>query len=351
MLWNDSATPVRAVRGDRLGSGRRDLQPGHRAGRAAQRPAAVAAAHPRVRGRAPHRVGVRDRLGHGRASSRSRPRRCSTDAFAEHRGRNGRLSVQTDPRLYRDADAPGRPGGRVRRAGAQRHREDPGHRDRHPRDGGGHLPRRQHQRHRLLHGAAGGRRRRGHRARAAAPRGRGARRRRDGPGLHDHGRPARRLAEGGGQARRHHRRPRRTWSGPASRCSSRPTRSSTSAASAPGCCRRPSATTCTGASSSAATSSSPRPSTGRCGSTPAASSRCRASTSRCADAVLDTLYEKFPEFRRAYDADGMAIGGVRALRRHPQDAAPVPGRLRRPRGPRPRRAAARPGEVSGGPAA
>src|SRR3954462_4893409 len=28
-----------------------------------------------------------------------------TDAFAEHRGRNGRLSVQTEPRLYRDADA------------------------------------------------------------------------------------------------------------------------------------------------------------------------------------------------------------------------------------------------------
>jgi transaldolase len=28
-----------------------------------------------------------------------------TDAFAEHRGRNGRLSVQTDPRLYRDVDA------------------------------------------------------------------------------------------------------------------------------------------------------------------------------------------------------------------------------------------------------
>jgi transaldolase len=28
-----------------------------------------------------------------------------TDVFAEHAGRNGRLSVQTDPRLYRDADA------------------------------------------------------------------------------------------------------------------------------------------------------------------------------------------------------------------------------------------------------
>src|SRR5436305_6651036 len=28
-----------------------------------------------------------------------------TDVFTEHRGRNGRLSVQTDPRLYRDADA------------------------------------------------------------------------------------------------------------------------------------------------------------------------------------------------------------------------------------------------------
>jgi len=27
------------------------------------------------------------------------------DAFAEHRGRNGRLSMQTDPRLYRDSDA------------------------------------------------------------------------------------------------------------------------------------------------------------------------------------------------------------------------------------------------------
>jgi transaldolase len=28
-----------------------------------------------------------------------------TDAFAEHRGRNGRLSIQTDPRLYRDSAA------------------------------------------------------------------------------------------------------------------------------------------------------------------------------------------------------------------------------------------------------
>src|SRR3954465_13743686 len=27
------------------------------------------------------------------------------DAFTEHRGRNGRLSVQTDPRLYRDSAA------------------------------------------------------------------------------------------------------------------------------------------------------------------------------------------------------------------------------------------------------
>ena len=27
-----------------------------------------------------------------------------------------------------------------------------------------------------------------------------------------------------------------------------------------------------------------------------------------ADVVLDTLYERFPEFRRAYDTDGMAIG-------------------------------------------
>ena len=65
-----------------------------------------------------------------------------------------------------------------------------------------------------------------------------------------------------------------------------------------------------------------------------------------AAAVLDTLYEQFPEFRRAYDADGMAIGEFQEFGATRQDAAPVPGRLRRPGGRRPRRAAARPGEVT-----
>ena len=47
----------------------------------------------------------RDRRGQRSNSCRSTRRRCLMPAFDAHNGRNGRLSIQTDPRLYRDADA------------------------------------------------------------------------------------------------------------------------------------------------------------------------------------------------------------------------------------------------------
>ena len=118
---------------------------------------------------APHRLGVRDRLGDGpravgrggRAAHR-RLRRRPAAATAGSRSRPTPGSTAMPQALADQAvefDAPG----------AQHHREDPGHRAGHRGDGGGHLPRGQHQRDGLLHRAAGGRRGRGHRAWAGAP--------------------------------------------------------------------------------------------------------------------------------------------------------------------------------------
>ena len=174
-LWNDSATPRGALRGHRLGGGRRDLQPGHRAGRAAQRPAAVAAEDPRVR-RA-HPTASESEIGWAMVEELSvEAAALLTDAFAEHAGRNGRLSVQTDPRLYRDADALVEQAVRFDALAPNIIVKIPATRDRHPGDGGGDLPRREHQRHRVLHRAASACRRRGDRARPAAAGGRRARR-------------------------------------------------------------------------------------------------------------------------------------------------------------------------------
>ena len=74
--------------------------------------------------------------------------------FDAHRGRNGRLSIQTDPRLFRDSDAIIEQAVRFERARAEHDRQDPGH------PAGiaaieeatyrGH----QHQRDRVLHAAA-----------------------------------------------------------------------------------------------------------------------------------------------------------------------------------------------------
>ena len=95
-----------------------------------------------------------------------------------------------------------------------------------------------------------------------------------------------------------------TWSGPASRRSRRPTRSSSSAASRPGCSPRPTATSCSGPSWSAATSCSPRRSAGRRSSRPAATTRSSRIDEPVDPAILDALLT-IPDFVRAYEVDGM----------------------------------------------
>ena len=174
--------------------------------------------------------------------------------FDAHGGRNGRLSVQTDPRFYRDAEAIVRQAVHFAAARAEHHRQDPGDRRRHPRDRGSDLPRHQHQRHGLFLPAAVRRGGRGGRARPDAARARRQGHRTDGSGLHDHGRPAGRLAEGRAPTSRTSASIPACSNGRASRCSRRRIGCSRSAATASGCCRPRSGTTCTGASSSAATS-------------------------------------------------------------------------------------------------
>ena len=57
--------------------------------------------------------------------------------FEREGGLKGRLSIQTNPKLYRDSGAPRRAGAAVRRARAQHAGQDPGHAGRHRRDRGG----------------------------------------------------------------------------------------------------------------------------------------------------------------------------------------------------------------------
>ena len=105
------------------------------------------------------------------------------------------------------------PGGTFHRAGAEHHRQDPGDRRRHPGDRGSDLSRDQHQRHRLLLAAAvrsGGR---SVRARLEEARKRRQGHQHHGIGLHDHGGPAGRLAEGVRGQARHQRRPGRARMG------------------------------------------------------------------------------------------------------------------------------------------
>ena len=116
--------------------------------------------------------------------------------FREHKGRNGRLSIQTDPHLYKDSGRLVDQAAALQRAGAKYDRQDPGNGRRHRGHRRGNLSWREHQRHSLLH-------------LAAVRRGRGsggawlnaARKGRqghleDGSGLHHHGGPAGRLAKG-----------------------------------------------------------------------------------------------------------------------------------------------------------
>ena len=86
-------------------------------------------------------------------------------AFEASGGRNGRLSVQTDPRLHRDADALVEQAVRFSRLAENIIVKIPATCGRDPRDRGGHVPRREHQRHGLVQRATGGAGRRGDRTR------------------------------------------------------------------------------------------------------------------------------------------------------------------------------------------
>ena len=91
--------------------------------------------------------------------------------FEREGGRKGRLSIQTNPKLYRDAARLIEQALRFAEAGAQHAGQDPRHARRDRGDRGGDRSRRGDQRDGLLHGSAGARGGRGGRARARAPRG------------------------------------------------------------------------------------------------------------------------------------------------------------------------------------
>ena len=127
--------------------------------------------------------------------------------YHEHRGKKGRLSIQTDPTLNRSA-------AKMLEQARHFHSLAPNVQIKFPATSAGlrghragHLRGHDHQRHRLLHGGAGARGGGGRRARAGAPRGRGPGQLVDGAHLHDHDRPHRRLGEEGLRAGRHHHRP------------------------------------------------------------------------------------------------------------------------------------------------
>ena len=128
-------------------------------------------------------------------------------AFEASGGRQGRLSMQTDPTLFRSFDRMLAQGEHFAVARPEHHRQVPGHGGRRPGHGGGDLPWRERQRHRVVQRRPGRRRRRGGRARAAPARGRGPAGRRHGAGHHGDDGPPRGLAAGPDRARRHRRRP------------------------------------------------------------------------------------------------------------------------------------------------
>ncbi len=130
--------------------------------------------------------------------------------FEAHAGRQGRLSVQTEPDAVPVASADGRPGRPVLGHRAQRHREVAGH-DRGDRsDRGGDVPRGQRQRHGQLHRGPGDRRSRCHRTRPAPARRRGSGHAAHGSRGHAHDGARRGLAARGRRPGRAHDRSRRT---------------------------------------------------------------------------------------------------------------------------------------------
>ena len=174
--------------------------------------------------------------------------------FEARKGLRGRLSIQTNPQWYRDADRSGEAGDPLPRFGAQYPGEASRHEGRCRGRRRGHLPRRQHQRHGEFHGPPGHRRGRGGGARPEPPRQRRQARRGHDPGLHDHDRPAGRLAAGRRQARHHRGGSRRAPLGGDRRDQESLRASTGRKATGRVCSPRPTGTTCTGRSSSAAIS-------------------------------------------------------------------------------------------------
>ena len=116
--------------------------------------------------------------------------------FDEQKGRNGRLSIQTDPQKLSQLRRHVGSGHPLQQAGPEHDRKDCGHARRHCRHGGSYVSRHQHQCHRQLYAASIHRRGGGRGARPEAARGRRAGYFHDGAGVHPHGGPARRLAKG-----------------------------------------------------------------------------------------------------------------------------------------------------------
>ena len=85
----------------------------------------------------PARHRGRPRLGHRRGDVASRRAPLLEPAFEAHAGRQGRLSVQTDPTLFRTPDRMLAQGVQFTDPRAEHHREVPGDGGRHRRDRGG----------------------------------------------------------------------------------------------------------------------------------------------------------------------------------------------------------------------
>ena len=239
-----------------------------------------------------------DRLARHRGDVRQGAARCSSRSFKAQGGKNGRLSIQTDPRYYRDTEAIVEQAVRFSIARTEHDRQNPRHARGYSGDRGSDLPRYQHQRDRVTL-----------RFRSALPsqkpwseastrRERRQRHLHHGPGLHHHGRPPGRLAEGGDGEGEPSAPIRATSNGPAWLFSRRHTRFSASADIASACFRPHSAITCTGASSSAATSSSLRRAPGSAVQRERHRSHSADRHSRRAR-IRDDLLKRFGDFRRA----------------------------------------------------
>ena len=241
--------------------------------------------------------------------------------FEREQGRKGRLSIQTNPKLYRDPERITEQAIRFAGAGPQHAGEGARHARRDRRDRGDDGTRDQRQRDRLVHGAAGARRRGGRRARPAAARGGGRGHERDAPvctimiGRLDDWlkvacRAARMLLTPGRRQLGGHR-----------VLQARVRRSIASAATGRGCLPPPTAITCTGRELIGGDIVLTIPYTWQRLFNASDIEVVPRFDDAVPPAILDELEAKVPDFRRAYEPDGLAGRGIRHVRCHPAHAA------------------------------